>query len=254
MSDDGPTSFSELLRTIGASIARWVKEHEEEIRAAGIWASVNLACRRARLYAPLHREAWLEIIAAVDDDDEEEDEGAYYESVITSIYGPDGVGFDALRQELLDAPLLADRQREVGEVLDSLAEGRNYVTVCGALPLVEYVLSKTTGKWNDPREHLKTLERRLDEEDADDEWAELILEFSAIEMLLEEIPAVWESGRHELGAIVDHLNRHLALHGTGRGWDDPTNATRAVLLLGAAARVVGVLFEQPAAATAGGLE
>jgi hypothetical protein len=249
MSDGAPRGFFEQLSSVSAKFVKWVQDHEEEIRAFGIWGTVNTACDEARLYAPFHRETWLEIVEAVRAG--EKAGNLDCEAIITSAYGPNGIGFEALRQELLDAPLLAERQREAGEVLDSLADSRNYVAVCGALPLVEYVMSRTTDKWKDPREHLKTLERRLHEEDADEEFAELILEISAVEMLLKEIPAIWKSGRHRLGAIVDDLNRHQALHGSGVGWGDSTNATRAVLLLAAAARVVDLLSKQPAAATAG---
>ena len=64
-------------------------------------------------------------------------------------------------------------------------------------------------------------------------------------MVLDEIPNVWKNGRQQVGAIVDELNRHYALHGTGVGWDDSRNATRAVLLLAALARVAGPLFRPP---------
>ncbi len=237
----------EQLSAVATTFGKWLREHEDEIRAWGLWGTVSTACTEARLYAPMHREAWLEIAAAerVDEDGKPPD----YEAIITSAYGPGGVGFEALRQELLNAPLLRSRQREVGEVLDSLVDQRNYVTVCGALPLIEYVLSNAAGKWNDPLKHLEVLKSRLHDDDIED-VDNILLEYAAVQMVLEEIPAVWKSGRHQVGAIVDDLNRHLALHGTGVGWDDPTNATRAVLLLAAAARVADVLFKPPAATSA----
>jgi hypothetical protein len=149
---------------------------------------------------------------------------------------------------LTEAPLLQDRNREVKEVLDSLGDGRNYVVICGALPLVEYVISSAAGKWNDPRKHLAELKRRLDVDDVD--YTDTILaEYAAVEMILEEIPNVWRSGRQHVGLAVEELNRQHALHGTGVGWDDPLNAMRAVLLLGAVARVADPLFKaSPAAA------
>ncbi len=75
----------------------------------------------------------------------------------------------------------------------------------------------------------------------------MLIEATALEMLLSEIPEIWKDGRHNVGAINEKLNRHLALHGTARGWDDPANATRAVLLLAAAARIAEPLFRPPAA-------
>ena len=212
-----------------------------------IWGTVSSVCTDARLYAPLHREAWLGIMEAVQ---EERRVGTPdYEVIITSIYGPGGVGFETLRQELLASPLLRDRQREVGEVLCSLADGRNYVTICGALPLVEYVISAAAGKWNHPQKHLAELKRRLHEDDFDGNET-ILLEYSAVQMVLEEIPNVWNAGRQQIGVVVDELNRQYALHGTGIGWDDSTNATRAVLLLAAAARVADPLFKPRAAVTA----
>jgi hypothetical protein len=160
------------------------------------------------------------------------------------VYGPGGAGFDALTEELRDAELLANRQREVGEVLASLVDGRYYVTVCGALPLVEFVLSSAAGKWSDPRKHLERLEARLDEELSPEVEADLLIEGTAIEMVLNEIPEIWKNGRQNIGAINEKLNRHLALHGTARGWDDPANATRSVLLLAAVARIASPLLGQ----------
>jgi hypothetical protein len=237
----------ERLTAIANALGKFIREHEEEIRAWGLWGTVNTACTEARLYAPMHREAWLEIATAGRVEDGETPD---YEAAITSAYGPHGVGFEALRQELLDAPLLRTRQREVEEVIESLVDRRNYVTVCGALPLVEYVLSSAAGKWNDPTKHHEVLKRRLHEEDAED-LDNLLLEYAAVHMVLEEIPVVWKSGRLQVGAIVEELNRHRALHGTGVGWDDATNATRAVLLLAAAARVANALLKPPAATPAG---
>ncbi len=187
----------------------------------------------------MHREAWLEITEAVHRGDPANPPD--YEAIIISAYQPGGVGFEALRHELLQAPLLRDRQREVAEVLDSLADGRNYVAVCGALPLIEYVISNAAGKWNHPHKHLAELKRRLHEDDIDGNDT-IVLEYAAVQMILEEIPNVWKDGRQQVGAIVGELNRQYALHGTGLGWDDSTNATRAVLLLGAAARVADPLF------------
>lgn len=117
----------EQLSAVATTFGKWVREHEDEIRAWGLWGTVSTACTEARLYAPMHREAWLEIAAAERGD--EDGKAPDYEAIITSAYGPGGVGFEALRQELLNAPLLRSRQREVGEVFDSLVDRRNYVTV-----------------------------------------------------------------------------------------------------------------------------
>ena len=246
MRGDSEPTFWEQLSAAAKTFGKWVQEHEAEIRAAGVWASVSTASVNARLYAPRDRDAWLAIAEA--DRPDADGNPPDYEAIITSTYRPGGVGFDALRQELLEAPLLRDRQREVCEVLDSFADGRNYVTVCGALPLVEYVISNAAGKWNDPRKHLKVLKRRLHEDDIEG-YDSILLEYAAVEMVLEEVPNVWKDGRQQVGAIVDDLNRQYALHGTGVGWDDATNATRAVLLLAAAARVADPLFKPPSAIT-----
>lgn|SRR5215217_1305650 len=239
-------TFWEQLSAAARAVGKWIEEHQDEIRAWGIWGAVSTACRKARLYAPLHREAWFEIVEAVHADDGADPPD--YEGIIIAAYQPGGVGFEALRDELVEATLLRDRKREVGEVLDSLADGRNYVAVCGALPLIEYVISRAAGKWNHPQNHLEALKRRLyeDEIEGDDT---ILLEYGAVEMILEEIPNVWKGGRLQVGAIVGELNRQYALHGTGVAWDDSTNATRAVLLLAAAARVADPLFKPPAGTT-----
>lgn len=239
-------TFLEQLPAAATAVGEWVEEHQDEIRVWGIWGTVSSACRKGRLYAPMHREAWLEIVEALHGDPANPSD---YEGIIIAAYQPGAVGFEALRDELFDAPLLRDRLREVGEVLDSLADGRNYIAVCGALPLIEYVISNAAGKWNHPQKHLAELRRRL-HEDVIDGNATILLEYAAVQMILEEIPSVWKDGRQQVGAIVGELNRQYALHGTALGWDDSTNATRAVLLLAAAARVADPLFKPCAATTA----
>jgi hypothetical protein len=246
MQSGQPTPWQQFLGFL-ADAADWVRRHEPELRALGTWEAVGHAGRKARLYVPVHPEAWRQIAKARHSADSEAQPD--YETLIVSLYGPGGVAFDALRDELLQAQLLVDRKREVEEVLASLVDGRNFVTVCGALPLVEYVLSNAAGKWNDPRTHLKALDARLDEPISTDVEAELLIEATALEMVLSEIPEIWKDGRQNVGAINEKLNRHLALHGTARGWDDPANATRAVLLLAAAARVAGPLLRPPPAGT-----
>jgi hypothetical protein len=235
--DPGP--WQQFLRFLDDA-AEWVRRHEHELRALGTWGAVGHAGREARLYVPRDPEAWRLIEEA--QFDRESKEELDFEALIVSLYGPDGVAFDALRDEIVQASLLAHRTREVQEVLDSLVDERYFVTVCGALPLVEYVLSNAAGKWNDPRKHLERLDARLDEPMSSDVEVELLIEATALEMVLSEIPEIWKDGRQNVGAINEKLNRHLALHGTARGWNDRTNGTRAVLLLAAAARVAGPLL------------
>lgn len=241
MSDEPRSPWQSFLAFLD-SAADWVRRHEAEIRAVGVWAAVGRAGRKARLYVPFHAEAWQQIEEAQRESGPEAEPD--YAALIVSLYGPGGVAHDALRDELRSAELLRDRVREVDEVLESLADGRYFVTICGALPLVEYVLSRAAGKWNDPRKHLKELEARLDQP-ASDVQLDVLLEATAVEMVLDEVPEIWKDGRQNIGAINDRLNRHLALHGTARGWDDVANATRAILLLAAVARVAGPLLRPP---------
>jgi hypothetical protein len=170
------------------------------------------------------------------------DSPSEYETLIFSLYSPTGIGHSSLRLELAESPALRDRQRETGQVLDSLADGRHYVTVCGALPLVEYVLSSADGKWTQPGRY--QLDARLDEPGAMDPESEalLLVEAAAVEMVRQEIPRIWKSGPHHVGRTSGELNRHLALHGTGVGWDDAGNAVRSILLLAATARVAGPML------------
>jgi len=53
------------------------------------------ACREANLYAPVHPDAWLQIRSDL------QAENADPGTVIVSAYGPGGLGFDALCDELL---------------------------------------------------------------------------------------------------------------------------------------------------------
>jgi hypothetical protein len=66
-----------------------------------------------------------------------------------------------------------------------------------------------------------------------------MLKWSAVKMVLRGIDEVWKSASPRVGGP---LNRNLALHGTGREWDTPENAVRAVLLVAAAAQVAEPLL------------
>jgi hypothetical protein len=227
----------DVLRDVIVEGARWVNEHQDELEALGMWSAVGLACHTTKLYAPLHPEGWRKI-------KEERDKGAnraILEKVIFSLYGPGGEAYEVLRDEILSADLLKDRRREAGEVLDSLDDGRNYVTICGALPLVEHTLAQAAGKWDQPRKY--PLEDRLDQAGAltQDEENDVFMYAAAVEMLTWAVPKWWESRKPPNG-LTDELNRQWVLHGTGAGWDSRENAIRAVMLVAAAARVAKPLL------------
>jgi hypothetical protein len=237
-----PPPRQQILDFLGR-VGDWIRRHEPELRAFITWGAVCDAGVQARLYVPRHAEAWRQIEEARRSADPPTE--ADYVALIVSLYGPDGIAFEALREELAQAPLLAKRTSDVGEVLASLSDGRYFVTVCGALPLVEHVLGEAAGKWSDPRKHLDAINTRLEGPISSDEEADLLIEMTAMEMVLNEIPEIWKNGRLEIGGIDERLNRHRALHGTARGWNDAANATRALLLLAATARVAGPLLGRP---------
>jgi hypothetical protein len=219
---------------------RWAKEHQRELEAFGTWGLVRRACEQTGLYAP-PAPVWPKIADAA----RRGDDAASLTALILSSYGPSGGAHDALRGELRSAPLLQDRMREINEVLESLEDGRYYVTICGALPLIEGVLASAHGNW---QKHLGAypLSERLDESGAlsADAEAELILHASAIDIVFGAIRTTWKSGDHrKVGAVRADLNRHRALHGTARGWDSVENATYSLLLLAAAARIAGLLLQ-----------
>jgi hypothetical protein len=236
-------SFWTWLLDAGNRLGRFVEEHRDEIEALGIWGTVNAACEDAHLYAPFDPNAWTEISTEVR---RQRLEGATVDAgpTILAVYGRGGAGFDALVDELSTSSALADRRRETQEVIDSVVDERHYVATCGALPLVEYVLTHSAGRWKQAPDLVKLLRQRLhDENPAFDDG--LVLSYAAVEMVFNEIPEIWKDGRHPSGAMIKRLNRHLVLHGTGVGWDDAQNATRAVLLLAATARTVSVLYDSP---------
>jgi hypothetical protein len=217
---------------------RWVVEHREEIELFGLWGNVVRACDETRLYAPASG-AWHQIADATRDGANE----TALTTLFIELYGPGGPAHQSLCEELDSAALLRARKREVGEVLASLADGRNYVTICGALPMVEGLLADAYGKWQ-RRLSDYPLWDRLDTAGAltPEEEAEILLNSSALGMVEASIPEVWKSGRIDPGSVTAELNRHLILHGTGRGWDTRENAIRTVLLLAAVARVAGPLL------------
>ena len=228
-----PTRRNHRLRALG-------REHEEDIRVFGLWASVNLACQETRLYAPPNGPAWEQISEAHRGDTGRADTV----SLILSLYGPGGAAHDALRDELLDPDILKPRHREAEEVLDSLGDGRYYVTICGALPLVEYVLKEASGKWEQP---LKLrLEERFDKHETlpSEMETDLFLHAAAAEMLTWAIPEWWRPRKPPTG-LTDELNRQWVLHGTGSGWDTRENAIRSVMLVAAAARVPKPILSMP---------
>jgi hypothetical protein len=228
----------EMIARVGLGLAQWVSNHSDEIEAFVVWGRVNRACDATALYAP-PGPAWHHISQAEGANDSSKD----LESLILSLYGAGGIGHDALRDEILSAPLLKSRKREVAEVLDSLAEARHYVTICGALPLVEGLLAEAYGKW---KKHPSSypLTARLSKADAftPEEESLLLLNQSAFKMLRTGIPKVWKSHPAKPGKTTTALNRNVALHGTGRGWDTRENAIKAVLLMAAAARIAEPLL------------
>lgn len=228
-------TLGQQLNALLAPIGTWINAHQDEIIAIFGWATVRNACAEARLYAPIDAVAWRQLVEAC------EQPSPDYEAIIVSLYGPSGVGFDSLVKELSTEPLLRDRRREVDQVVNSLVDGRYYVTICGALPLVEWVLTKAAGSWTQPSRY--KLDARLDAADPKEQTA-LLIKPSAVEMVLSEIPEVWKDRKHPSpdGELTGELSRHLVLHGTGRGWDNKTNAIRSVLLLAAAAAVADVLL------------
>jgi hypothetical protein len=233
----------EILRDAAIALGRWWKDHEEEIQAFGLWGSVGVACDETHLYAPPHRPGWDRISEAHDDTDR-----AGMEALILMLYGPGGDAHDALRRELLDTDILKPRRREAEEVLASLADGRYYVTICGALPLVEYVLAQAAGKWKQPEKY--GLKERFNkfETSIEDMEIEVLLYAAAAEMLTWTILEWWESRKPPTGR-TDELNRQWVLHGTGAGWDTRENAIRAVMLVAAAARVAKPLLSPSSAST-----
>lgn len=145
--------------------------------------------------------------------------------MILGLYGAGAVGFGALRSEISESPLLADRKIETGEVLDAFENGHYYLSICGALPLVEFVLSRAAGKWRHPAN--QPIDKRLFETDAeltDEDMTRLFLHSAATDMLRSQIPELWKSGPHRVGAEVEGLNRHYVLHGTALGWATKGNA------------------------------
>lgn len=234
----------EMLRDVVVGLGRWVEEHEEDLHVYGLWGCVSIACGNTHLYAPPHGPAWERISQERRDDTDQ----AGVEALILSLYGPGGEAHDALRGELLETDILKPRRREAEEVLDSLADGRHFVTICGALPLVEYVLKEAGGDWQQP---LKLrLDERFDKHEtlAKDMETDLFVYAAAAEMLTWAIPEWWRPRKPPTG-LTDELNRQWVLHGTGSGWNTRENAIRTVMLVAAAARVAKPILSLPPAST-----
>lgn len=222
------------------AFAKWFEFHEPEIKSFAIWAAVQSACKKTRLYAPI-APVWQDIAEA----EQIGKSTSELAALILSAYAPGGAGHGVLLGEIRSAALLQSRTSQVGEVLDSWVEGRNYVAICGALPLAEGLLAEAHGKWqSDMGQYRKAINRRLDESGSlpPDEEADLILNSSALEMVLAAPETIWKSGHTRAGASSPVLNRHKALHGTSSGWDSAENATYSTLLLSAAARIAGPLL------------
>lgn len=125
------------------AVLDWVAQHQQELEALSVWGAAQRACRTTCLYAPLAPAAWSHLAEAERRGENPETLAA----LILKAYGPGGDAHDALQAELRSAPLLQNRRRELDEVLDSLVDARHYVTICGALPLVEGVLAGAYGNW-----------------------------------------------------------------------------------------------------------
>lgn len=239
-------SLGEMFLQMATSIGQWIKDHQEEIDAFILLNRIARAGEMTGLYAPV-APAWLAIRAAVEADEEPE----AISGLILASYGPGGDSQDVLIAEILGASRLRGRLPEVEQVLDSWREGRNYVAICGTLPLVEGLLAAAHGKWKKRLEDYPLSDRLMGEDGGltDAETAELLLNATAVQMVMDAVRETWKARRMQPGAIVVALNRHLALHGTSRGWDTRDNATRSLLLLAAAARVADPLLAPRKAAS-----
>lgn len=227
-----------MLAEAAVAIGRWTEENQDLLHAVGVWGSVAEACEQAHLYAPVDGQSWQAIASA---NRTEPLSAQASEDLILGLYAPGGPGYPQLRRELLEAPLLSDWRTPTQEVLDALDREHFYLSICGALPLVESCLAEAAGRWQNPKDY--DLESRLFSEQpasVDDE-AEMLLNVSAIDMLRHGIPEIWEGGA-AIGADVPELRRNVVAHGLGKGWNTNENATRAVLLVAAAARVAGPLL------------
>jgi hypothetical protein len=221
-------SFLELLTGFAAAAASWLQAHQAEVEAFAVWGGILRVCAETHLYIPPGPFCY-EIVEAR----RQGRSPAELKSLVISMLGPGGSGYETLCTLLRSAPLLAKRRREVDEVLDCLSDGRYYVAICGALPLVEGVLADASGKWKDPKKY--QLLDRLESDDLGKEEEDLIiLNWPAVEMLSTGIRDVWKPAGPRVGGP---LNRNLIAHGTGRELGTLENAVQAVLLVAAAAQV-----------------
>jgi hypothetical protein len=245
MSSPEPSPVTRLLADLAGAVRNWVREHESELRAALQWHAVGEACRDNGLYAPPHAECWKAIEAGQLQLEEPDEDTSNVEALILKLYGVGGLGFDVLRAEIARADALRERSREVGQVLRAWQDGDDFLMICGALPLVEYVLSSAVGSWQQP--HKLDLEEILGDYSDDhlsaDDQVDLLLRTSAVEMVVNGVPKVWKPGPHKVGHESDELNRHGSVHGTALGWDTPANATRAAMLLASACVVAPLLAD-----------
>jgi hypothetical protein len=236
-----PTSpLHDALQGFLDRAAKWLEENRESILAFIAWGAVQRASDRSALYAPPHRDAWHEIADREPDLTEDDDVA----ELIISLYSPNGIAHDQLRDDLFNAPILASRRDLVSEVFDSLADRRHYVTVCGALPLVEAVLNEAAGDQFPRHPTKRKFKQRLHDETefTPEEQARLIANAAAIDMLETEIPKLWTNKPVRLGDRLVDLNRNVALHGAAVGWATEANAVRALLLLAAAVQVAEPLL------------
>lgn len=221
------------------AVIGWVDRNEHTLQALAFWGAISEACEKTQLYVPRQMEAWAEIAKACEGEPAKE-----LREMILSLYGPGGVGHDALRAELDAAPLLRERHQEVSEIVVSIADGRYYVAICGALPLIEGALMSARGSWKAVDDVKDELVESAYESGklTSDEIADLLGAAGAVSMVLHEVPTIWKPRPHKVGAVREELNRHFIAHGTGTGWATRPNAIRATLLLAAVARVAGPLL------------
>lgn len=228
-----------MLGEAAAAFARWAEKNKDLLEALGLWASVAQECEQAHLYAPPHPASWRAIAELNRSDGDLSPAAA--ERLILDLYGPGGVGHAQLRSELLEAPLLAEWRGPTAETLDALSQDQPYLAICGALPLVEWCLGKAAGKWQQPLKY--DLDARLFETSpaSSDDEAEVMLNWSAVDMLCHGVPEIWTGGS-SFGVDTPLLRRNVVAHGLAKGWDTRDNAVRAALLVAAAARVAGPLL------------
>lgn len=166
--------------------------------------------------------------------------------ILVEGFSPGGRLFPLIENAFETSPALAERLVEAQEVIEAFKGGKYYLTVCGAIPLIEYILHQNAGGWKSGMDdYLSFLPRTMNDFEQIEDYT--IIDYKSFDIAERLLSKLWKRGSHKVH-INEDLRRHRILHGTAYGWNTKENGIR-ILLLVVATSTIGAANKKDAKAS-----